>query len=103
MGLLYEIHSNYAAVKGFDENKSEVLEIPDSFEGKLVEEICENAFLSEGTIEKVIFGKNIKKTGTSSFARCGNLKEIVFNEGIEEIGFSSFENCGKIEKVYIQI
>lgn len=67
--------------------------------GKWVEEIGRGAFMGS-KIEKLTIPKNVKKIGEAAFAYCENLKSLVLEDGVEEIGSEAFWNT-QIETVFI--
>ena len=76
-----------------------VLVLPES-----LETIDANLFKDNVTIEKVIFGKNVKEIGESAFENCANLMSIVFVDGGENelvIGDRAFASCSALMNIYV--
>lgn len=76
-----------------------VLVLPES-----LETIDANLFKDNVTIEKVIFGKNVKEIGESAFENCANLMSIVFVDGGENdlvIGERAFASCSAFSNIYV--
>ena len=64
-------------------------------------EICQNAFDSNHSIEKLILPKNLKKIDRQAFSGCVNLEKIVFYDGVTEIGAHAFGGCISLSEVYL--
>ena len=69
-----------------------------------VEIIDANLFNGNVSLEKVVFGKNIKEIGANAFYGCANLMTIVFVKGGENeltIGEKAFASCSALQGVYV--
>ncbi len=69
-----------------------------------VEVIDANLFNGNVSLEKIIFGKNIREIGASAFENCANLMKVVFVTGGENelvIGEKAFASCSALEGIYI--
>ncbi len=90
--LAYELSGDgeYYIVTGKGCIEADVIEIPDTYRGKKVQEIASRAF-KDAEITSVAFGGNIKKIGTEAFAGT-KISAAVLPDGIEELGTRAFAN-----------
>ena len=69
-----------------------------------IEVIDANLFKGNVSLEKIIFGKNVREIGASAFEGCANLMKVVFVTGGENelvIGERAFASCSAFEGIYI--
>lgn len=69
----------------------------DTYRGKPVTAIADNAFKGSGRVEKIVIGDNVRTIGESAFFNCTKLVEISIPDTVTEIGQSAFHNCNKLE------
>ena len=74
--------------------ENSVFEIPDT-----VVKICDNAFLYNNSLRKVIIPSSVKTIGESAFEESKYIKEIVFSEGLSTIKSNAFSKCQALESV----
>lgn len=97
--FLYRVYQNGIIITGYIKDTSENPEdivIPESIEGRPVEEIGFSAF-KEKNINSIVFPEGLKRIGDSAFykASVNNIPEIP--SSVESIGYSAFYNalnCG---------
>ncbi len=75
--------------------------IPDTYEGRPVTSIANNAFYNCDTIEKVLLPSSLTSIGKWAFKGCTSLKSINLPEGLEEIGKYAFYGCESLEEITI--
>lgn len=82
--------------------------IPDTYNGLPVTQIGENAFSSQGKIEKIVLPEGITSIGAGAFKSCSALKEINLSQNLETIYEEAFRNCYSLDislhfenKIYI--
>lgn len=102
-GLIYELNSNGDGyiVKGIGTCSDYKVVIADTYEGKPVIEICDKAFSSCNTINKIVLTANIKVIGEHAFDGCNNITDVTIPEGVERIGSYAFSWCVGINKIDI--
>ncbi len=82
--LAYELNSDGQSYKvmGFKEEGFGDVTIPDTYEGKPVTIIAQNAFVKNATkVRNVVVGKNVEVIETNAFKGCQNLESFKFVEG----------------------
>lgn len=89
----------HAAVIGFEGTVPPKLEIPDSYDGKPVWEIADDAFRNCTTIETLVLPQELAWIDSGAFAGCENLKTIRFGECAREIGPFAFAGCKSLTSV----
>ncbi len=75
--------------------------IPDTFGGKKVSTIEDNAFSGCTGITKVTVGSNVTSIGSSAFSGCTGMTEISIGSGVQSIGSSAFSGCTTLGTVSI--
>lgn len=82
--LAYELNSDGQSYKvvGFKEEGFGNVTIPDTYEGKPVTIIAQNAFVKNATkVRNVVVGKNVEVIETNAFKGCKNIETFKFAEG----------------------
>ena len=64
-----------------------------------VEEICECAFMDNVHIQRVIFGKNVKRITDGAFRACKGLEAAEINTGTESLGSRAFAQCSSLSSI----
>ena len=88
----------------FDKNEKLLLAYPAGKKDKeykipnSVIEICGSAFQGVKYLQKVCFGKCLKKISRHAFENA-SIKDVFANEGLENVGWFSFSRCKNIEKI----
>lgn len=91
----------YAILESIGENTSlSDIVIADTYEGKPVTEIAENAFTDRGSLANVkILGKNLQTIGAGAFRNCGALKTINIPDSVRNINDAAFRSCFALESI----
>ncbi len=102
------IYSDKAVLAGYDGvtidgyvGAETEVEIPLYIDGKLVQEINENAFAYNPTLEKVDISDNVFQIMDGAFFRCGRLKEIKFSNQLWGIGSGAFAGCKSLKEIFL--
>ena len=74
-----------------------ILAIPNTYNGRSVTEIGDNAFGNARWIAEVRLPQGMKRIGGYAFNDCAALERIVFNSGLESIGEYAFVGIGASE------
>lgn len=82
------------ATSSYDETTIKNLVIPDT-----IECIGLSSFMSADELEKITFGKNLKKIDSSAFSYCSSIKFLEFNENLKSIMGDAFLACNNLTKV----
>lgn len=85
-------------IDGYVGAETEV-EIPLHIDGKPVQEINEDAFAYNPTLEKVNISDNVLRILDGAFFRCGNLKEVNFSSQLWGIGSGAFAGCRSLTEI----
>ncbi|MBQ8309413.1 MAG: leucine-rich repeat protein [Clostridia bacterium] len=92
---------NWYEVTGVrDKTVSEVV-IPDTYRGRPVVRIAEQAFADCRNLTRVIVTDNVKDIGDGAFLRCTSLRDIVLSSNLVSLGASAFRECFALEQVEI--
>ena len=78
---------------------SGVVIIEDTYRGKPVTKIADNAFKSNRSITEVYLGKNIRTIGENAFYNCGQLVTVHFPDSVVSIGESVFHGCRALTSI----
>ena len=74
--------------------RTRTLDIPESYQGKPVVAIADNAFYRSEDLRKVLIPSSVKSIGVNAFADCEKLNSVIFEEGGNcSISESAFEGC----------
>lgn len=100
------IYSDKAVLAGYDGitidgyvgTETEV-EIPLHIDGKPVQEINEDAFAYNPTLEKVDISDNVFRILSGAFFRCGKLKEVNLSNQLWGIGGGAFAGCSSLTEI----
>ncbi|WP_407453757.1 leucine-rich repeat domain-containing protein [Methanobrevibacter sp.] len=77
------------------------INIPDSYNGKPVTTIAENAFNNASQLEFVKIPETVTSIEKNAFSSCKALKNIQLPSGLNNIGTYAFTNCQSLEKIVI--
>ena len=71
--------------------------IPETYDGKAVTKIMDNAFFEAKNIKSITAPDSITSIGELAFAECSSLKNLTIGNGVTFIGQSAFNNCHDLE------
>lgn len=74
-----------------------------TYDGKVykVTGVAKEAFLENGNVESVTFGKYMKEIDDKAFYGCQALKTVKLNSGLKTIGKKAFSKCTALKKITI--
>ena len=75
--------------------------IPDTYRGKPVTSIGENAFSNKRALTKITLGSNVENINHHAFYGCPSLTEVVLQEGLLTIGSNAFQSCVALTSISI--
>ena len=81
--------------------KSLFVNIPNSYEGKPVTAIGEEAFREQTKIISIQIPEGITTIGGSAFRRCLSLKHVAIPDGVISIGSDAFRDCNAITEIVL--
>lgn len=87
-------------IEGYN-SANPVMVIPESINGKIVEEIGRWAFLMNEKITEVHFSNNLKTIGEGAFSTCEKLTKVVFGSSLERIEKNAFSGCNLLDGVVL--
>lgn len=101
-GCAYKLINNNSEymIESVGTARGEVV-IEDTYRGKPVTAINDNAFRTSKTLTKITLGQNVKTIGKSAFFGCSSLEYIYLPDSIVSIGASAFQNCYSLKEVTI--
>ncbi len=102
-GLKYTLNSDEKSysVIGIGTCDDTDIIIPDSYNGRPVTNIDENAFKNNTAIKYLFAGNNVISIGVSSFEGCTSLETIIFPDNVISVGDFAFANCSSLVDVQI--
>jgi len=80
---------------------TELVEIPESIEGKPITAIVDACFFDCADVKKVIIPEGIVSIGAQAFALCRGLTEMIVPDSVTEIGHHAFRDCKGLKKVIL--
>lgn len=95
--LQYEIRDGKAYVVGY-KGKGDTAEIKDTYKGKQVVGIADEAFKDCDTLYEIENWASIEELGNSCFENCTSLQEVDF-VNVKSIGDHAFQGCYNLEEV----
>ena len=75
--------------------------IPDTYNGKPIIEIYENAFINCKNIKSVSIPQSVLEIGNSAFSGCTSLETVFISNGVTSIASKAFYNCDSLEQISI--
>lgn len=75
--------------------------IPDTYDGKPVIEINENAFIDCQNIRSVSIPTSVLEIGNSAFSGCTSLEMVSISSGLTSIYSKAFYDCDSLEQISI--
>ena len=73
--------------------------IPETYKGKPVTKIVDEAFKDNDNIKSLVIGNNVKEIGQYAFENCDHLVSVTLGESIETIAGAAFSNCIRLVEV----
>ena len=100
-GLIYELNAEGTGytVVGWRKIESGDIVIPETYNGKPVIAIGEEAFRGCDALTSIIIPDGVKSIGREAFKGCDALTGIIIPDGVKSIGRAAFEGCGSLESV----
>jgi hypothetical protein len=101
-GLIFSTNdrTQTASIIGY-EGESVYVDIPETYKGKTVTAIENDAFNSVRYIEEVTMPDTITSIGSNAFYGCYNLTAITVSNSLETIGVSAFSGCRRLTSITI--
>ena len=99
-GIVFEQVGEEYSVISYEGKKSTVV-IPESFNGKSVTSISDNAFRDKKEITSVTIPETVVSIGDRAFSGCVRLSVISLPGGLKSIGQSAFYKCSSIASITI--
>lgn len=78
-----------------------VIEIPDTYNGKAVTQIVDNAFSGLGNLSSVTIPNGIVEIGENAFLNCSVLNDVKLPTTLQSIQASAFRNCISLTEIVI--
>ena len=96
--LDFELSSDslYYIVTGIGNDKSDRIVIPETYNGKSVKSIANDAFINQDHIREVILPSSLKSIGDRAFKDCTGLYSIIIPTTVTSIGDEAFAGCSTI-------
>ncbi|MCM1439741.1 MAG: leucine-rich repeat domain-containing protein, partial [Roseburia sp.] len=88
------------AIKPAAKPSTEVVVIPDTYNGLPVIEIANNGFMSCTNLKKVVMPTSLRKIGNNAFMNCAKLDRVML-PCVESIGMNAFAMCPQLDKAFI--
>jgi hypothetical protein len=98
--LRYALYDNYVEVIECISD-AETIVIPDTYKGKPVISIDQQAFYNNDTVKHVTLGNNILRIHTSAFENCTALLHITMSSTVNEINEAAFRGCISLTNIII--
>ena len=95
------LDDNTYSVRAIKSYLSREINIPNSYNGKSVRYISDNAFSGCDNITRVIIPDSVISIGRFAFSGCYQLENVVIPNTVISIGAKAFENCRKLADVVI--
>ena len=78
---------------------SDKIEIPATFDGKIVTKIAANAFDGAAYLTEIVIPETVTVVGDNAFKGCIALEKVVIPNSVTEISASAFENCSALTTI----
>ena len=75
------------------------IEIPASFDGKVVTRIADGAFADASYLTEIVIPDTVESIGANAFKGCMVLTKIIIPESVTEIGKGAFEGCSNLQEI----
>ena len=101
-GLSYRLTEDEKAYKVTSGTTAEgAVTIENSYRGKPVVAIAENAFYNANRVTSVAIGDNVTAIGKSAFYNCAGLESVTLPESLVSIGENAFQSCRSLKEITI--
>ncbi len=97
----YQEYSTYVVLKGIGSYKGTEIIVPETHNGKPVNQISTGAFKDNATITKVVIPPSLTSIGSSAFSGCTSLTAVVISSKAVSVGTSAFKDCVKLSDIKI--
>ncbi len=90
--LIYTISEDGSSITGLTENGKALSEltIPETFNGKTITSIGENAFKNLSSLTSITIGSSVTSIGSNAFHKCNNLNKVNYTETVDQWAQISF-------------
>lgn len=92
-GLAYILDGDSYIVTGMGTCEDVNVFIPNTYKGRPVSAIADNAFKDFTQIKSVMISDSVKRIGRSAFYGCTELTSVAIGKGVTSIGDSAFYKC----------
>ncbi len=101
--VIYTLKDDAYVASGIDKNLSQNshIEILDTYNGKSVTAIADEAFAYNSDIQSIKIPNSIQSIGEKAFTACSSLKTIIIPEGVQTIKREAFSNCESLSVIFI--
>lgn len=100
-GIIYDVYSDHAEIKGCSENIIGDIVIPQNVGGVDVTVIDDYAFNRCKELRSIALPETIETIGVCAFEKCSALDVIQIEEGVTSIGAMAFNGCESLMTVKI--
>ena len=101
-GLSYRLTEDEKAYEVTSGTTAEgAVTIENSYRGKPVVAIAENAFYNANRVTSVAIGDNVTAIGKSAFYNCAGLESVTLPEALVSIGENAFQSCRSLKEITI--
>lgn len=100
--LIYQAGSNGYSVIGAVNKNAETLEIPLTFHGKPIIEVCNHAFYGMTELRSLKIGANVKTIGRGVVNACPSLKYVCLPASVQFIANYAFYFCADSCSIFIE-
>ena len=91
----------YGVKAGGKAKNMATINIPETYNGKAVTQICADAFRGLTTIQRIVLPDDIIKIGNNAFDGCVGLNDIILPEKLEVINQYAFNDCTSLTSITI--
>ena len=90
--------NTYAVSAGTSIYLSDIV-IPETYKGKPVTKILDEAFKNNDNIKSLVIGNNVKEIGQYAFKDCDHLVSVTLGQKVETIASQAFNDCIRLVEV----
>ena len=98
--LRYALYDNYVEVIECI-STAETIVIPDTYKGKPVISIDQEAFKDNSTMKHLTIGNNVLRIHTNAFENCTALLHVTMSSSVNEISAGAFRGCAALTNIII--